>query len=111
MGKRIKKPVKKEPPKFLTKNLDRHKLALVRRVHPDWLKEVLADSDDTPQMSMDLLMDFIDALGWKSKHFQGIRFEQLRLKDKGTNAIYDYIRKRLPRTDEKTPDSLAKSVT
>ena len=111
MTKRIIKPVKKEPPKFLTRKLDRHKLALVRRIFPDWFKEVVADLDDPPQMSMELLLDFIDALGWKSKHFQGIRFEQLRLKDKGTNAIYDYIRKRLPRTDEKTPDSLAKSVT
>ena len=92
---------KKAPPSFLTKKLDSQKMTLIRKEFPVWLKQIKEVAGYDPQMTFEYLVDFIDHLGFKSKVFQGIDQDALSTSDKGTLSIYDFMRKKMGKPDEK----------
>ena len=54
-----------------------------------------------PLMSMELLHDFVDHMGFKDKDFRDISADALKTTHAGTMQIYDYMRKRIGKLDEK----------
>ena len=52
-------------------------------------------------MSTDLLADFVDHLGYKHRDFRDVPDAMLSTKNVGARHIYDYIKKRVGRVDEK----------
>ena len=88
------------PPAFLKKKLDRKTMSFVRDQFSGWVKSTEDQLGEQPRMSMELLADFIDHMGFKDRHFQNIELAKLRTTDSGTFQIYDFMRKHLGRHDE-----------
>ena len=99
-------------PAFLKKKLERQKFSLVREQFPRWVKSSEDTPGEKPEMSMELLYDFIDHLGFHDAQFRNLKPEVIKTTHAGTNQIYDYIRKHLGRHDERkvsTPGGKTKS--
>ena len=62
---------------------------------------------DDEEMGSDLLDDFFDHLGFKDSAFQNVPAEMHKTKYIGTRQIYDYMRKRVGKVDEKAPPGKA----
>ena len=58
-------------------------------------------------MGSDLLDDFIDHMGFKDSAFQNVPAEMRNTSYIGTRQIYDYMRKRVGKVDERTPNGKA----
>ena len=63
---------KKEPPRFLTKALSSNKLAHVRKKYTPWLTTAKKKWGEELQMSMEVLLHFIEYLGKEDRNFRGI---------------------------------------
>ena len=105
---------KRSPPKFLQAKLRSQKMDLVRRSFHPWLKTTQDQHGAQPPMSMELLHDFVDHMGFKDKDFRDISADALKTTHAGTMQIYDYMRKRIGKLDEKqmaTPTSKTRAKT
>ena len=98
MPKQLKHHRKKG--KFLESKLSDAKYDLVRREFPDWLEGIKA-SDGEVEMGVDLLKDYADHLGYKDPDFRGVPESMLSTTYAGSRQIYEYIRKRVGKLDEK----------
>ena len=100
-------------PKFLEDKLDFQKIALLKQEYPKWLAIKRSKLGHDPEFEMQLLHDFVTHLGTVDKDFKRIKpSTMLKTNDKGTLAIYDFIRKRLGQQDEKlAPSTKAKPPT
>ena len=98
MGKK-----KYDTPKFLKETLPDKTKAMVRSEWKLWLSKEKAKLGQPPQMSHDLLTDFVEHLGTVDRKFKKIHSKALKTTHTGTLFIYDYMRKHLNPSDEKTP--------
>ena len=98
-------------PEFLKRRLDRKIMSLVREQYPDWVKSSESHLGEKPRMSLEILRDFIDHLGFHEGQFRNIAAEAVKTTHTGTAQIYDYLRKHLGKHDERivvTPASKTK---
>ena len=75
---------KSSPPNFLRSKLKSPKMDLVRRSFHPWLKTVQDHRGPLLQMSMELLHDFVDHMGFKDKDFTNIAPDALKTTHTGT---------------------------
>jgi len=75
---------KRSPPNFLRSKLKSQKMDLVRKSFIPWLKTTTDQLGAQPHMSVELLHDFVDHLGFKDKDFTGIAPEALKTTHTGT---------------------------
>ena len=78
---------KRSPPKFLQTKLRSQKMDIVRRSFPPWLKATQDQLGTQPQMSMELLHDFVDHMGFKDKDFRDISADALKTTHAGPMQI------------------------
>ena len=95
------KSTNRAPPTFLLRKLEDRKMKLVRGQFPVWLEQMKEELGHEPYMSMEVLGDFLDHLGFKDKQFRSIDVDTLKTTQKGTLQVYDYMRKRIGKLDEK----------
>ena len=97
-------------PEFLKKRLDRKAMGLVRDQFPDWVKSSQDQLGEKPRMSLEILRDFIDHLGFHDGQFRNIAPDAVRTTHVGTYQIYDFLRKHLGKHDEQSvPTPVAKA--
>ena len=96
MGKKLR-----DTPKFLKSQLSEERKSAVRSEWPRWLAKERARLGRQPEMSHELLVDFIDHLGIDDKEYRNIASKAIKTSHKGTLFIYDYMRKHLGPIDEK----------
>ena len=101
------KKQKKNKGLFLASELSPTKLALVRREFPVWHDAFKKKFGPDENMGSDLLDDFIDHLGFKDLMFRNVPDEMLNTKNLGTRQIYDFMRKRIGKVDERAPTGRA----
>ena len=93
---------RKGTPKFLQDKLDYKKWALIRQEYPKWLTKKRGKHGRDPEFSKVLVHDFVAHLGTVDRDFKKVNpATMLKSQDKGTLAIYDYVRKHLGQHDEK----------
>ena len=63
---------KKDPPRFLTKQLSPKKAELVRKEFPRWVPKAKATYGDQLSGDVECLLHFLDHLGRKDKDFKGL---------------------------------------
>ena len=98
-------------PEFLKRRLDRKLMGLVREQYPGWVKQSEDQLGEKPRMSLEILRDFIDHLGFHDGKFRNIAPDGVKTTHTGTAQIYDYLRKHLGKHDERrvpTPVSKTK---
>ena len=92
---------KHNTPKFLLSTLSDNTKARVRTEWKLFLAEVKARDGKSPQMSHDLLDEFVKHLGKVDTKFKKIHSSALKTTHVGTLFIYDYMRKHLSPSEEK----------
>ena len=97
------KKLQKNKGAFLASELSPTKWALVRREFPAWHDAFKKKFGPDENMGTDLLDDFVDHLGYKDHMFRNVPAEMLNIKNIGTRQIYDYMRKRVGKVDERAP--------
>ena len=100
-------------PAFLKQRLDRKTktMGLVRDQFSGWAKSTENQLGEKPRMSLEILRDFIDHLGFHDGQFRNIAPDAVKTTHQGTAQIYDYLRKHLGKHDERrvpTPVSKTK---
>ena len=95
------KKLRKNKGKFLMAELSSSKKELIRQEFPKWYAALKKENGDDVDMSPELLADFVDHLGYKHRDFRDIPDAMLSTRLIGTRHIYDYIKKRVGRVDEK----------
>ena len=75
---------KRTTPNFLRAKLKSPKMDLVRRSFHPWLKATQDQLGSSLQMSLELLHDFVDHLGFKDKDFTNIAPDALKTTHTGT---------------------------
>ena len=101
------KKIQKNKGAFLASELSPTKWALVRKEFPVWHEAFKKKFGDEEDMGSDLLDDFIDHLGFKDAAFRNIPADMLNIRNLGSRQIYDYMRKRVGKVDERTPKARA----
>ena len=101
------KKLRKNKGAFLASELSATKWALVRKEFPAWHEAFKKKFGDEEEMGSDLLADFIERLGRKDPGFDEVPEEMLKTKYIGTRQIYDYMRKRVGKVDERAPPGRA----
>ena len=97
------KKIQKNKGAFLASELSPTKWALVRKEFPVWHEAFKKKFGDEEDMGSDLLDDFVDHLGFKDAAFRNIPTDMLNIRNLGSRQIYDYMRKRVGKVDERTP--------
>ena len=101
-------------PAFLKGRLDPDKMDLVRDCFPKWFEKAKDQLGAEPKFSIDAVHEFVQYLGKKDRKFKGIHRDALITTHTGTYKIYDYMRKRMGKPDEKqltNPASKSKAKT
>ena len=91
----------RDTPKFLKSQLSDERKSKVRKEWPLWLAKEKARQGKQPEMSHELLVDFIGHLGVDDRDYRNIASKAIKTSHKGTLFIYDYMRKHLGPMDEK----------
>ena len=97
-----KKPKPSSKGKFLESKLSDAKYDLVRREFPPWYEVIKKEDGGDTCMSPALLADFADHLGYHDKDFQSLPDSKLSTTYKGARQIYEYLRKRMGKPDERS---------
>ena len=103
----------KTPPKFLTKKLPEKTASFVRANVDPFLKDVRKNVKVQDITAHKQLPDFFVWLGARSRDFRNIQGDQLSTKHDGTYQVYNYLRKKCEKIEEKppTPVPTTKMVT
>ena len=102
MPKAIKKPYPRIPPRFLQRRLDAKMLTFIRNEQHAFLETIKKTRKGEYPPAINLLEKFFAHLAKKDpKNFKGITHDMIRTKDPGTYQIYDSLRKKVERLEEK----------
>ena len=93
----------KTPPKFLTKKLPEKTASFVRANVDPFLKDVRKNVKVQDITAHKQLPDFFVWLGNRSRDFRNILGDQLSTKHDGTYQVYNYLRKKCEKLEEKPP--------
>ena len=99
---------KTTPPKFLQTKLNAKTVALVKKHMTTFLDKAKRDHNGKYMEPMQLLAQYIDHLGQFDRRFIGIDHSTLITTYKGVYDIYDPLRKRVQRLEEKNMPRSAK---
>ena len=92
---------KTTPPKFLQSKLNVKTAALVKKHMPTFLDKAKRDHNGKYQEPMQLLAQYVDYLAAYDRRFNNIDHSTLITTYKGVYDIYDPLRKRVQRLEEK----------
>ena len=93
----------KTPPKFLTQKLPEKLASFVRANVDPFLKAAKKNVKVQDLTAHKQLPDFFVWLGQRSRDFRNIRGDQLSTKHDGTYQVYNYLRKKCEKLEEKPP--------
>ncbi|MAJ97173.1 MAG: hypothetical protein CMI56_00975 [Parcubacteria group bacterium] len=97
MGKQFKRSTGS----FLHKKLRPEKAKLVREQFPVYYKVAVDEAGGELDFSLELLYDFVAHLGTEDKAFRNLPAEVLVTTNEGFRQIYEHVRKRVGKVDEK----------
>ena len=89
--------------KIFHSKLDEGSMSIVRNAWPAYLQQLAAEEAEPQQMSMELLQEFVQFLKSKSQKFRGVNLYEMKSSQVGTGQLYDYMRKRINKTDQERP--------
>ena len=101
----------KTTPAFLQKKLDDHVAAFVKANIAPFLTEMKKVYKGIPGPALKILPEFFVWLGDRDKRFRHIESGQLSTKHKGTYQVYNYLRKKIEKIEEKPPTPVAPITT
>ena len=101
---------KTTPPKFLQSKLNVKTTNLVKKHMPAFLDKVKRDHNGKYQEPMQLLAQFVDYLAPYDRRFNNIDHSTLITTYKGVYDIYDPLRKRVQRLEEKNMPRSARQL-
>ena len=89
--------------KIFHSKLDEGTMALIRNGLPTYLQQLADEQAEPQQMSIELLQEFVQFLKSKSQKFRGVNLYEMKTNQTGTAQLYDYMRKRINKTDQERP--------
>ena len=93
----------KAPPSFLTKKLVEKTADFVRDNVDPFLKDVKRHGKSKNVTAIQILPDFFFWLGDRNRNFRHIESAQLNTNHNGTYQVYNYLRKKMEKLEEKPP--------